>query len=172
MSKKISISVKDPKKLIFIIEEDAKQGDYIDLNDLNTLDFSFFLEHVELIKEQKYREELKNKEQQWKEINESQMRALKLEVEQAKNSEIQDLENQIFELQNKWAIELKNKETQKDIEIEKLKSEIQNLNQVKQSEIEKQILQNNVENNLKLANLQNKISLLEEQHKSELEKQL
>ncbi|TNK95222.1 hypothetical protein C4M98_03530, partial [Mycoplasmopsis pullorum] len=88
MSKKISISVKDPKKLIFIIEEDAKQGDYIDLNDLNTLDFSFFLEHVELIKEQKYREELKNKEQQWKEINESQMRALKLEVEQAKNSEI------------------------------------------------------------------------------------
>lgn len=29
------------------------------------------------------------------------MRALKLEVEQAKNSEIQDLENKIFELQNK-----------------------------------------------------------------------
>ncbi len=148
--KKVKVSIKDRKTLV--LEEDANQGDIIDLSEITKVDLSYIEKLLKDTDDETYNKKLEDDRKQIKEKYDFQIETL--------NKQIKELEKQNEE-RVKSAIE-KEQLLAKN-QINDLKNEIANLKNQKENEIElsKQKIIN--ECNSKINELNNKIEMLEKQ---------
>lgn len=148
--KKVKVSIKDRKTLV--LEEDANQGDIIDLSEITKVDLSYIEKLLKDTDDETYNKKLEDDRKQIKEKYDFQIETL--------NKQIKELEKQNEE-RVKSAIE-KEQLLAKN-QINDLKNEIANLKSQKDNEIElnKEKIIN--ECNSKINELNNKIEMLEKQ---------
>lgn len=148
--KKVKVSIKDRKTLV--LEEDANQGDIIDLSEITKVDLSYIEKLLKDTDDETYNKKLEDDRKQIKEKYDFQIETL--------NKQIKELEKQNEE-RVKSAIE-KEQLLAKN-QINDLKNEIANLKSQKDNEIElnKEKIIN--EYNSKINELNNKIEMLEKQ---------
>ncbi|BDV02148.1 MAG: hypothetical protein HPAVJP_0370 [Candidatus Hepatoplasma vulgare] len=183
--RKIKIKLRDEKNLEFELLEDAKKGDYIDLNSINNIDLSNISEQIKYFKDSEYKkkiEEVLLNENQ-KNLLEKENIRIKLtnELNEKYLKEINELKQEIFQKSEKNKIfekELKLETEEKKIElskeyidkISKLENEIK-INKEKNKIFEKELKLETEEKKIELSKEYiDKISKLENEIKINKEK--
>ena len=175
--KKVKAIIKD--KNTILLDEDANKGDYIDLSDLEDIDYSNIIEQIEKGQDKIYKEKLEDQKKNLTIKYQSDLQNQKYEndkklieeiskIKSNYEKDINDLKNQIAQFENTKTIELLKLEQSKN-------NEITSLTNSKNEEIFKlknqiNILNEEKDNVIKNANLKNEKDLaeLKTQHEKDL----
>lgn len=155
--KKLKVIVKD--KSLLELDEDAKKGDLIDLNELTQVDSSYIENIIESGKDKVY---------------EAKLNELRQELDSKNKVEIERLNNTIELLKKDNESKIKEKEheikDEYDLKINDYLKEIEVLKSNRELEIDKAIKDKENELNLKIKDLENTISNLNSSKEAEIDK--
>ena len=128
-----SVKVKVINKTTLELDEDAKKGDYIELDKVTTLDTTFINDLINKNKEvelnKRVKEALIQKEKEFNELKNAELRSKENELSNAFNTQISKLNQEILELKAKKIQEITDLTYAKDKEIANLNNEIKSLNE-------------------------------------------
>ena len=171
--KKVRVVVKDRNTLV--LEEAASQGDYIDLSSLSNVDFSNIEALIESGKDTIYQKKLKEYQEHLALEKESSLTILRQELENKHQEEVAKLKTTISEYDLKKASELKELEASnekkyqelssaKQLEIEKIKAELNTLQNSMNEKMENDKLKLDNAYREQLANLKNEIEQVKQKN--------
>ena len=125
MANIIKVSIKDKNTLV--LEEDGKKGDFIDLTSVTSFDSSDLEKTIEEGKDSFYKKKLEEEKEHLKKTHETEMSALRLEIQNNTKDEINALNNKIKELTEQNKLNLANAK----------QAEIKNLSDLEKAKDEK-----------------------------------
>lgn len=170
MPNKIKFSIKDPKTIV--LEEDAKQKDYIDLTDTATVNFDFIYEQIEKNRQSVIDQKIKEiTEQQAKNFNsqlETKTNEAHLKAKDEFNKKILELQLKNQELNNKLESLEENRKLliENAVQKEKEKLQLETSEEIKKLAVEKNDLKNKLENLENSLNNVHKLNILEIENKN------
>ena len=125
MANIIKVSIKDKNTLV--LEEDGKKGDFIDLTSVTSFDSSDLEKTIEEGKDSFYKKKLEEEKEHLKKTHETEMSALRLEIQNNTKDEINALNNKIKDLTEQNKLNLANAK----------QAEIKNLSDLEKAKDEK-----------------------------------